>query len=61
MLVLGALFLIIGVTSDAVYAIAAGKARHWLGDSDQRLANFRGIGGLALTFLGFYMLLDALL
>ena len=60
-LVLGALFLIIGVTSDAVYAIAAGKARHWLGDSDQRLANFRGIGGLALTFLGLYMLLDALL
>jgi len=61
MLVLGALFLIIGVTSDAVYAIAAGKARHWLGGSDQRLANFRGTGGLALTFLGFYMLLDALL
>ena len=61
MLVLGALFLIIGVTSDAVYAIAAGKARHWLGGSDQRLANFRGIGGLALTFLGLYMLLDALL
>jgi threonine/homoserine/homoserine lactone efflux protein len=61
MLVLGALFLIIGVTSDAAYAIAAGKARHWLGGSDQRLANFRGIGGLALTFLGLYMLLDALL
>jgi threonine/homoserine/homoserine lactone efflux protein len=61
MLVLGALFLIIGVTSDSVYAITAGKARHWLGGSDQRLANFRGIGGLALTFLGLYMLLDALL
>jgi threonine/homoserine/homoserine lactone efflux protein len=61
MLVLGALFLIIGVTSDSVYAIAAGKARHWLGGSDQRLSNFRGIGGLALTFLGLYMLLDALL
>ena len=61
MLVLGALFLIIGVTSDSVYAIAAGKARHWLGGSDKRLANFRGIGGLALTLLGLYMLLDALL
>jgi threonine/homoserine/homoserine lactone efflux protein len=61
MLVLGALFLIIGVTSDSVYAIAAGKARHWLGGSEKRLANFRGIGGLALTFLGLYMLLDALL
>ena len=61
MLTLGALFLIIGVTSDSVYAIAAGKARHWLGGSEKRLANFRGIGGLALTLLGLYMLLDALL
>ena len=61
MLVLGALFLIIGVTSDSVYAIAAGKARHWLGGSEKRLANFRAIGGLALTILGLYMLLDALL
>ena len=61
MLVLGALFLIIGVTSDSVYAIAAGKARHWLGGSEKRLANFRAIGGLALTLLGLYMLLDALL
>jgi threonine/homoserine/homoserine lactone efflux protein len=61
MLVLGALFLIIGVTSDSVYAIAAGKARNWLGGSEKRLANFRGLGGLALTFLGLYMLLDALL
>jgi threonine/homoserine/homoserine lactone efflux protein len=59
--VLGAPFLIIGVTSDSVYAIAAGKARHWLGGSEKRLANFRGIGGLALTLLGLYMLLDALL
>ena len=61
MLVLGALFLIIGVTSDSVYAIAAGKARHWLGGSKKRLANFRAIGGLALTLLGLYMLLDAVL
>jgi len=60
MLVLGAFFLIIGVSSDSVYAIAAGKARHWLGGSDRRLANFRGIGGLALALLGLYMLLDAL-
>ncbi len=61
MLVLGAFFLIIGVSSDSVYAIAAGKARNWLGGSDRRLANFRGIGGLALALLGLYMLLDALL
>jgi len=61
MLILGVLFLTIGVTSDSVYAIAAGKARNWLGGSEKRLANFRGIGGLALMFLGLYMLLDALL
>jgi len=61
MLILGALFLIIGVTSDSIYAIAAGKARNWLGGSEKRLANFRGLGGLALMFLGLYMLLDALL
>jgi threonine/homoserine/homoserine lactone efflux protein len=61
MLILGVLFLTIGVTSDSVYAIAAGKARNWLGGSEKRLANFRGLGGLALMFLGLYMLLDALL
>lgn len=60
MLILGGLFLVIGVSSDSVYAIAAGKARNWLGGSDKRLANFRGIGGLALALLGLYMLLDAL-
>lgn len=61
MLFLGAMFLVVGVSSDAVYAIAAGKARDWLGSSDARLANFRGAGGLALTLLGIYMFIDAIL
>jgi threonine/homoserine/homoserine lactone efflux protein len=61
MLFLGAMFLVVGVSSDAVYAIAAGKARDWLGSSDTRLANFRGAGGLALTLLGIYMFIDAIL
>lgn len=61
MLVLGAVFLVIGVASDSVYAVAAGKARDWLGSSAKRLANFRGAGGLALTLLGLYMLWDAFL
>ena len=60
MLFLGMFFLVIGVSSDSAYAVAAGKARHWLGGSEKRLANFRGIGGLALTLLGLYMLVDAL-
>ena len=60
MLLLGLIFSIIGIASDSVYAIAAGKARDWLATSAQRLATFRGLGGLALTLLGIYMLYEAL-
>ncbi len=60
MLFLGLIFSIIGIASDMVYAVAAGKARDWLSTSEKRLANFRGLGGSALAFLGVYMLLDAL-
>ena len=61
MLILGLIFSIIGIASDMVYAVSAGKARDWLSTSQQRLANFRGIGGIALTLLGLYMLYDALI
>ena len=61
MLVLGLIFSVIGVASDLVYAVAAGKARDWLSGSSARLSRFRGAGGLALTALGLYMLLDAIL
>ena len=60
MLVLGAIFSVIGIASDSVYAIAAGKAREWLATSTHRLAAFRGLGGLALTLLGLYMLFEAI-
>lgn len=59
MLVLGAIFSVIGIASDSVYAVAAGQARQWLASSHQRLSTFRGIGGLALTLLGLYMLYEA--
>ncbi|MDA9796668.1 LysE family translocator [Aquiluna sp.] len=59
MLFLGALFSSIGIASDSTYAIAAGKARDWLATSAKRLAVFRGLGGLALTLLGLYMLYEA--
>lgn len=59
MLLLGAIFSVIGIASDSVYAIAAGQARTWLASSHQRLATFRGIGGLALSALGLYMLYEA--
>ncbi|MFM1994299.1 MAG: hypothetical protein RL537_988 [Actinomycetota bacterium] len=61
MLILGLIFSIIGIASDMVYAVSAGKARDWLSTSQRRLANFRGIGGIALTLLGLYMLYDALI
>jgi threonine/homoserine/homoserine lactone efflux protein len=59
MLLLGAIFSVIGTLSDSVYAIAAGQARNWLAGSTGRLATFRGIGGIALTLLGLYMLYEA--
>ena len=60
MLLLGLIFSVVGVASDLVYAVAAGKARDWLSSSSNRLSKFRGAGGLALTALGLYMLLDAI-
>ena len=60
MLFLGALFSAIGIASDSTYAIAAGKAKDWLATSAKRLEVFRGLGGLALTLLGLYMLYEAL-
>lgn len=60
MLFLGLIFSVIGVASDSVYAVAAGSARTWLASSKKRLSNFRGIGGLALTLLGLFMLYEAI-
>jgi threonine/homoserine/homoserine lactone efflux protein len=60
MLFLGLIFSIIGIASDMVYAVSAGKARDWLSTSKQRLETFRGAGGVALALLGLYMLWDAL-
>lgn len=61
MLLLGLIFSIIGIASDMVYAVAAGQAREWLSTSQKRLSTFRGLGGVALSLLGIYMLIDALL
>jgi threonine/homoserine/homoserine lactone efflux protein len=58
MLFLGIVFLVVGVASDSIYAIAAGKARSWLAGSRERLASFRAAGGFALTVLGCWMLWD---
>jgi len=55
MLFLGALFFVIGVASDTIWAVAAGGARHWFGRSAGRLAGIRLAGGLALIGLGVYL------
>jgi len=59
MVVLGAVFLVIGVTSDGVWALGAGFARDWFAASPTRLSGIRAGGGAALSGLGVYMLYDA--
>jgi len=60
MLLMGLIFSVIGFFSDSVYAVAAGKARHWFADSGKRLITLRGSGAIALALLGVYMLFEAL-
>jgi threonine/homoserine/homoserine lactone efflux protein len=52
MLVLGGFFWVVGITSDLVWAVAAGSARAWLSRSATRLEWVRAGGGLALIGLG---------
>jgi threonine/homoserine/homoserine lactone efflux protein len=59
MVVLGAVFLVIGVTSDGVWALGAGFSRDWFAASPTRLSGIRAGGGAALSGLGVYMLYDA--
>ena len=55
MLVLGGFFFVIGVSSDMVWATAAGRARAWLSTSQARLEWVRLFGGVALMALGSYL------
>jgi threonine/homoserine/homoserine lactone efflux protein len=52
LLVLGGLFLTIGVLSDSAWAIAAGTARTWIARSRGRLDAIAGAGGVVLIGLG---------
>ncbi|KAA2266965.1 LysE family translocator [Solihabitans fulvus] len=52
MLLLGLVFIAIAMTSDTVYAFAAGTAREWLARSPRRLAAIGGTGGLMMIGLG---------
>jgi threonine/homoserine/homoserine lactone efflux protein len=55
MILLGAMFLVIGIASDSLYGIAAGTAREWFASNRQRIATLRAIGGAALMLLGIGM------
>ena len=55
MLFLGALFFVIGIASDMVWAIAAGTARDKLIASERGLEMVRLGGGVALILLGLYL------
>ena len=55
MLLLGAIFWVIGIASDILWAVAAGGARVWFQKSTSRLAAIRLAGGLALIGLGVYL------
>lgn len=59
MLVLGLLFVLIALVSDAVWAVAAGTARQWFVSSEQRLERVRAAGGAMMVALGTGMLLTA--
>lgn len=59
MLELGAIFLVIGVACDSVYAIAAGSARDWFATSERRISGLRAGGGVALIGLGGVMAFTA--
>lgn len=57
MLELGAIFLVLGVAGDSVYAVAAGAARDWFASNPRRLSGMRASGGVALIGLGGAMAL----
>jgi threonine/homoserine/homoserine lactone efflux protein len=52
LLLLGAVFLLIALVSDSLWAIAAGTARIWLARSPERLRYLGGLGGVAMIGIG---------
>jgi threonine/homoserine/homoserine lactone efflux protein len=52
MLLLGGIFVTLCVVFDSGYALAAGAARQWFGNSPKRLSNLGVAGGVAMISLG---------
>jgi len=52
LLELGAIFAVMALLLDSVWAIGAGYARDWLGRSPKRMSRLAGTGGVAMIGLG---------
>ncbi len=52
MVQLSVIFVIFGISGDAIYALSAGAARDWFAKSPNRVVTMRVIGGVAMTTLG---------
>jgi threonine/homoserine/homoserine lactone efflux protein len=52
MVMLSVIFVVFGISGDAVYALSAGAARDWFAKSPSRVIAMRTIGGLAMITLG---------
>jgi threonine/homoserine/homoserine lactone efflux protein len=50
--ILGAVFLLIALVSDSVWALAAGTARHWFARSPKRISALSTAGGVMMIGLG---------
>lgn len=57
MLVLGLVFGVIAVSSDSLFALAAGRARDWFARSPGRLAAMSALGGAMMVVLAVTLLL----
>ena len=49
---LGAVFLVIALVSDSIWALAAGTARHWFARSPRRISTLSAAGGVMMIGLG---------
>ena len=52
MILLSVIFVVFGISGDAIYALSAGAARDWFAKSQDRVVAMRTIGGIAMTTLG---------
>ncbi|WP_314216481.1 LysE family translocator [Pseudarthrobacter equi] len=50
--ILGAVFLVIAVVSDSLWAVAAGTAREWFARSPRRVSSVKATGGALMIGLG---------